>query len=154
VIKNKPHAKKFLGAAVAGPVFREVSDKLMSAETGSFPLAQERLMKLDSVQYFYAGSKKDIRQVADFLQLHYQDSTGNVEWARWYGSIDQSVLNEKKIQKSLVPDVKGMGLKDALYILENMHMKVIAKGVGKVKSQSLQPGSPYSKNEMLTLELD
>jgi cell division protein FtsI (penicillin-binding protein 3) len=154
VIKNKPHAKKFLGAAVAGPVFREVSDKLMSGEMEFFPTAFERPLKIDSVQYYYAGSKKDIRQVADFLQLHYLDSAGNAEWTRWYGSADQTVLNEKKIQKNLVPDVKGMGLKDALFILENMHMKVIAKGVGKVKSQSLQPGSAYAKNEMLTLELD
>jgi cell division protein FtsI (penicillin-binding protein 3) len=154
VIKNKPHAKKFLGAAVAGPVFREVSDKLMSGQMEFFPTAFERPLKIDSVQYYYAGSKKDIGQVADFLQLHYLDSAGNAEWTRWYGSADQTVLNEKKIQKNLVPDVKGMGLKDALFILENMHMKVIAKGVGKVKSQSLQPGSAYAKNEMLTLELD
>jgi cell division protein FtsI (penicillin-binding protein 3) len=126
----------------------------MSGETESFPIAFERPLRLDSQQYYYAGAKRDFGQVADVLQLHFQDSAGNAEWSRWYGYSNQTVLNEKKVQKSLVPDVKGMGLKDALYILENMHMRVIAKGVGKVKSQSLQPGSPYSKNEMLTLELD
>ena len=36
VIKNKPFAKKYLGAAVAGPVFKEVSDKLMSQEIEFF----------------------------------------------------------------------------------------------------------------------
>src|SRR5262249_13034116 len=34
VIKNKPFAKKYLGALVAGPVFREVADHLMSATEG------------------------------------------------------------------------------------------------------------------------
>ena len=154
VIKNKPHAKKFLGAAVAGPVFKEVSDKLMSSEMESFPSDPARPIKVDSIQYYYAGSRHDFSQIADFLQLRYQDSAGKAEWGRWYGSIDQAVMNEKKIQKNLVPDVKGMGLKDALYILENMHMKVSAKGMGKVRSQSLPPGTAISKNELLTLELD
>jgi cell division protein FtsI (penicillin-binding protein 3) len=154
VIKNKPHAKKFLGAQVAGPVFKEVSDKLMSGEMESFPAAAERPVKLDSQQYYYAGAKRDLRRVADVLQLPYEDSSANAEWSRWYGNTNHTVLKEKLVQKNLVPDVKGMGLKDALFILENMHMKVIARGVGKVKSQSLQPGTTYSKNEMLTLELD
>ena len=32
-----------------------------------------------------------------------------------------------------MPDVKGMGLKDALYLLENINIKVIMKGKGKVR---------------------
>ncbi len=59
VIKNKPFAKKYLGAAVAGPVFREVADKLMSMEAltpDSLQLASYTdLLKKDSTVYYYAG---------------------------------------------------------------------------------------------------
>jgi cell division protein FtsI (penicillin-binding protein 3) len=47
-----------------------------------------------------------------------------------------------------------MGLKDALYILENIRLKVVSRGVGKVRSQSLQPGTVFAKNETLILELN
>jgi cell division protein FtsI (penicillin-binding protein 3) len=54
-----------------------------------------------------------------------------------------------------VPDVKGMGLRDALYLLENVNMKVVAKGRGKVRSQSIEPGTALlNKNQNIKLELN
>jgi cell division protein FtsI (penicillin-binding protein 3) len=53
-----------------------------------------------------------------------------------------------------MPDVKGMGLKDALYLLESMDLKVAAKGRGKVRMQSIQPGSALRKNEPVMIQLD
>jgi cell division protein FtsI (penicillin-binding protein 3) len=46
-----------------------------------------------------------------------------------------------------------MGLKDALYLLENIGLKVIVKGKGKVMSQSVVPGSPLAKGTAVVLEL-
>ena len=53
-----------------------------------------------------------------------------------------------------MPDLKGMGLKDALFLLENMNMKVVAKGKGKVSAQSIEPGSLLVKNQNVRLELN
>jgi cell division protein FtsI (penicillin-binding protein 3) len=47
-----------------------------------------------------------------------------------------------------------MGLKDALYILEDMNLKVAVRGMGKVKSQSVMPGTGIIKNQTITLELE
>jgi cell division protein FtsI (penicillin-binding protein 3) len=52
----------------------------------------------------------------------------------------------------MMPNVKGMGLKDALHLLENMGLKVIPRGSGKVTQQSLQAGSGITKG--LTVYLD
>jgi cell division protein FtsI (penicillin-binding protein 3) len=154
VIKNKPFAKKFLGAQVAGPVFKEVADKLMSLEKDLSPGILASTLNRDSGQYYYAGSVPDMRQIAGTLNIVFRDSANRSGWGKWYSSDYQPVLNEKIVQKNLIPDLKGMGLKDALYLLENMHLKVAAKGVGKVKNQSLLPGTPFTKNQTLTLELD
>jgi cell division protein FtsI (penicillin-binding protein 3) len=47
-----------------------------------------------------------------------------------------------------------MGLKDALYLLEGMDLKVAVRGSGRVKAQSLLPGSAYKKNETILIQLD
>jgi cell division protein FtsI (penicillin-binding protein 3) len=52
-----------------------------------------------------------------------------------------------------MPNVKGMGLKDALYLLENVGVKVIAKGKGKVMNQSVPAGTPLSRGFTVVVEL-
>jgi len=53
-----------------------------------------------------------------------------------------------------MPDVKGMGLKDVLFLLENRNVKVFAKGKGKVYAQSVSVGSPLSKGQTVVVELN
>jgi cell division protein FtsI (penicillin-binding protein 3) len=158
VIKNKPFAKKFLGAQVAAPVFKEVADKLMSMElsTGSgLALAAADQVKKDSAQYYYAGDIRDIRRVAQTVRFSFQDSSRpGADWARLYSSHSVAVLNGKSINRNQMPDLKGMGLKDALYILEQMDVKVSPSGIGKVKRQSIAAGTTLQKNQNLILELN
>ena len=151
VIKNKPFAKKFMGALVAGPVFKEVADKLMSADPD--PSAAPALKK-DSSQFYYAGATRDIKEVTKTVGLDYKDSAGKNEWSRLYASATGAVLNKEAVTRQTVPDVKGMGLKDALYLLESANLRVAAKGRGKVTTQSIQPGSALQKNETIFIQLD
>jgi len=51
-------------------------------------------------------------------------------------------------------DLKGMGLKDALYLCESRNISVTARGSGKVRDQSMDPGTPVLKNKKLILELN
>ena len=46
-----------------------------------------------------------------------------------------------------------MGLKDALYILENSGLIVTIKGKGKVLKQSLKPGSVFEPQEAIVIHL-
>ena len=155
VIKNKPFAKKYYGAAVAGPVFKEVADKLMSERGQDSPLpAGAPIWKKDSAQFYYAGSTRDMRQVIQEMGLPCKDSAGKNEWGRLYASNDQPVMHKEMISRQTVPDVKGMGLKDALYLLETMDLRVAAKGRGKVKTQSMAPGTALAKNQTIMLELN
>ena len=54
---------------------------------------------------------------------------------------------------SVVPDLKGMGLRDALYLLEERKLKVQVKGKGKVVSQSIPPGTTVQPKQSITIEL-
>jgi cell division protein FtsI (penicillin-binding protein 3) len=151
VIKNKPFAKVYYGAKVAGPVFKELADKLMS-ET-SDPM-EATILKKDSSQFYYAGSTREMKQVMNTIGLVYRDSSIKSEWSHLYASNYQTVLNKDMVSRQTIPNVKGMGLKDALYLLESMDLRVSAKGRGKVKTQSMEPGTALQKNETITLQLN
>ncbi len=158
VIRNKPFAKKYLGALVAGPVFREVADKLMSMEPLSCDsnqlAAYTWLMKKDSGAYYYSGATEEIKKIMYSLHIPYADSSRDKKWSGIYGEKDQPLIKAKNEEAHRVPDVKGMGLKDALYLLESSKFQVVTKGSGKVKQQSIAPGTLVSKNQKLILELN
>ena len=152
VIKNKPFARKYYGALVAGPVFKEVADKLyaMNAEKSNHSLFS---FTKDSSAYYYAGATDDLKKVMGELNISYKDSVNENDWSRLYAVNFNPVLNHQAVPKSVMPDVKGMGLKDALYLLENVNAKVIIKGRGKVRTQSIVPGASLAKNQVVTIEL-
>ncbi len=159
VIKNKPHAKKFLAADVAAPVFRELADKLMSTDPSmsTDPAANAITWKKDSSQFYYAGTTGELKEVMQVFGLNYKDSAGKNQWARLYSGNTgngQPVLNKGNLSGQVMPDVKGMGLKDALYALENRNIKCVPSGRGKVKGQSVPPGLALQKNETVFIQLN
>jgi cell division protein FtsI (penicillin-binding protein 3) len=67
---------------------------------------------------------------------------------------NHAVLKGHEVPVNRMPDLRGMGLKDAVFLLESMQMKVSAKGKGKIKQQSINPGTGINKNQKVTLELN
>jgi cell division protein FtsI (penicillin-binding protein 3) len=57
------------------------------------------------------------------------------------------------IQVDMVPNVKGMGLKDALFLLESRGLQVEFKGRGNVKGQSIDAGTKISKGQKIIIQL-
>jgi cell division protein FtsI (penicillin-binding protein 3) len=154
VIKNKPFAKKYYGAAIAGPVFKEVSDKLFALNINSEKNKSNYSPSKDSSNYYYAGASADIKHVMNKLQIAYADSLKNSDWSRVYAVNYSSVLKGQEVSKTTMPDLRGMGLRDAVYLLESMNLKVIAKGKGRIRQQSINPGAGFSKNQKVILELN
>lgn len=154
VIKNKPFATVYYGAKVAGPVFKEIADKLYAQNIDESRGIKQLALKKDSSDYLYAGATEDIKEVLEKLNIKYKDSSGRDEWSRMYAVNYQPVLNDENEPNSTMPDVRGMGLKDVLYLLENRHLKVVFHGKGKVNSQSIEPGTPVSSHQTVILELN
>jgi len=64
------------------------------------------------------------------------------------------VLKSESVSKNIMPDLKHMTLKDALYLLENLDLHVAVKGRGKVVAQDVLPGTPVRKKQTITLLLN
>jgi cell division protein FtsI (penicillin-binding protein 3) len=70
------------------------------------------------------------------------------------GHAELDLIYNTKELITKVPDVTGLGLKDAVYLLENMGLKVQAKGRGKVIYQSLAQNSDYHKGQSINIQLN
>ena len=65
-----------------------------------------------------------------------------------------TLTRETGYAKGSVPDVTGMGARDAVYALESRGVRVRLQGRGKVKTQSLPPGHKIRKGETCSLGLE
>lgn len=152
VIRSKPHAAVHYGGTLAGPVFREVATKVYAMYVNKKSPALYAVKK-DSASFFYAGGTADIKNVYNTLQVGYADSAVKGDWSNVSAANYKPVIKPNTIRKQVMPDVRGMGLKDALYLLENMGLKVSVKGRGKVTNQSVGAGTALVKGTAVVLEL-
>lgn len=144
VIKTKPHAALHYGGQLAAPVFKEVAVKLFALYVNDRS-ANYASMKVDSTLYRYEGSTNDMRTVLNGLNLKYTEANRNTGWGILSAGQQQTSIEGYAIDMKTMPDVKGLGLKDALYLLENLGIKVEVKGKGKVIAQSVEAGTGISK---------
>ena len=152
VIRTKPHAALHYGGQLAAPVFREIATKLyaMYVNKKTTPVYD---VKKDSTVYYYTGNTNDVKNIYNTLKISYNDSVKQANWSSVYADNFQPVLKERNINSSLMPDIKGLGLKDAIYLLENRGLKIQAKGKGKVLVQSVQAGTTLAKGMTVYVEL-
>lgn len=152
LIKTRPHAVLHYGGQLAAPVFKEVANKLYA---GYVQLKRStRLAAVpDSQQRRYIGYTPDIKKVLNTLALGHHDSAQGTSWSAVRTGGSQPVVQPVAVVKKVVPDVRQMTLKDALYLLESRNIKVVAKGRGKVQAQDILPGTPVTKNQTITLLL-
>ncbi len=152
VVKNRPRAANYYGGTVAAPVFREIADHLYKYIIELQPPLQ-LAPRIDSMMYTFGGFKTEVKQLANQFQFAWQDPfPGN--WRTASLRNNQVQVQPVLAGSSVIPDVKGMGLKDALYVLETAGLRVQVQGKGKVTQQSLVAGTPVSKEQPIILYLN
>ncbi len=155
VVIHRPKGGKYYGSAVAAPVFKELADKIYATRLEF----HENSSKPDSLALANAvvpiskdGSAKELNTVYKALQI--QSIGASQTYASTKSEHGKVVLTERgNSKKGTVPNVVGMGLRDALFLLEQEGIKVQIIGVGTVKKQSTTPGAPSKSNPYITIEL-
>ncbi len=155
VIVNRAHAPVFYGATVAGPVFKEIADRLYSSYIRHTMIAVAQQKKADSAAFSFAGMKQDMAFISSKLNMPYADSTQSTDqWIDMNGKNAVVVLNKKSFDPHTMPRLKGLGLKDAVYLCENIGLKVNVKGRGKVAVQSIVAGQPVARGQLINVALN
>jgi cell division protein FtsI (penicillin-binding protein 3) len=152
VIKNKPMAKKYYGAQIAGPVFREIADKLYTIDQKLYT-SYKHVKYNDSAKATWKGSDGDFKIINSGVNIKITDSVKSGKWASMSNGGQRYVVREHNVQNNIMPDLSGFGLKDALTLLEKQQLQVIATGKGKVTAQSIQPGIATQRGQTIYLTL-
>ncbi len=159
VLISRPRKENYYASKVALPVFKEIADKVYASA-----LNLHRELKFvepsftQDLPLITMSDKSDVKVVLDQVKLssHFHNDSIHQDETDWV--IGSAQDNSIAIQPVLVsagkmPDVRGMGAKDALYILERKGVKVNIQGLGRVKKQSVSPGTPLRKYQNIQLQL-
>jgi cell division protein FtsI (penicillin-binding protein 3) len=150
VVINDPK-NGYYGALVAGPVFREIADKVYSSDLEMQQNVPTRYVGNTQLPKVKTGNLKAVQQVYSKLgvkPLYASNTPRAVDTSNGIPS------QEIKYKRGTVPSVTGMGLSDALYVLGNAGYKTTVRGSGVVARQSVTGGSIIPKGSRITLELE
>lgn len=152
VVRTKPFAASHFGGTVAAPVFREIALKAYALFVDRKDASQFAINR-DSSLYYYAGYGPDIQKVYRTLSVGFTDSIQQASWGKAYAENGKAVIKSQPVRQQVMPNVRGMALKDALFLLENMGVRVQVKGKGRIVAQSIPPGTALDRPLQLLLEL-
>lgn len=153
VLRTKKGSNNYYGGQIALPVFKEVANRLFAINMHNVnSIAQQQkvnevlaVKSIKGSEYDVLAQKLKILKKAvntpNWIQHIQTDSMGNFTYSNFIN------------YKNAVPDVNGMGLKDAIYLLEKIGLKVVPVGKGKVVTQSILPGSKFNKGQKITIQL-
>lgn len=155
VIQNSSESKHVYGASVSGPVFKEIADKLYATKIANKPFNPTEVLP-DNYVYQFSGMKKDLNNILDAFNYNKTDSSASAKWRTTFLQDGHAKLLADPVaaETDKMPDVSGMGLKDAVYLLENMGLKVSASGRGKVVYQSIAQNTDFKKGESIKIQLN
>ncbi len=153
VVVNAPSNDVYYAAQVAGPIFKEIADKVYATsleihKSMEAPAGTE----LKNIPLVKGASGKEAVLLYRELGICPVMQNTAAEWVTAARKDSLISLNEKK-KTNGVPDVTGMGIKDAVYILENYGLRVKINGRGSITGQSLEPGSKAEKGTEIILQL-
>ena len=142
----------YYGSTVAGPVFKEIADRIYASDMQMYNDLSDHFVGNTTNPEAKAGQSKAVKQVYNSLGIKalYASKTD------YYTTVDTSngiAYEDFSAVKGVMPNVKGMGLKDALYILGNVGLKTRVKGSGRVIGQSILAGSKIGKGLLVQIEL-
>ena len=130
----------YYGILLAGPVANNIMTYI-HANDPTLHAEVERAPAPYSPKKIKAGNSDDVNEISRRLSAHHSTADKGKEWSK--ASIDvggNSTVSGMEFELGTVPDVRGMGLSDALYLLESVGLTVTHSGYGAVRTQSIDPG--------------
>lgn len=152
VVVNNPKSGKYSGAQIAAPIFKNISDRIYSTHIKVQPALH--VASLPQVPGILKGDLQKTKLVLNELGISSKvlpsDSgvitkVGYIESTKEAHSLKLKAL---MVTPGFMPDLKGMGLRDALKILSELGLKVNYVGYGRITEQSPAPKTKISENTL------
>lgn len=154
VVISNPMGGKYYGASVSAPVFKEIAEKVYATELGitdetaNYPANADKYTKASMAWY------EDVNEYCTMAGVRMVDAELNSEWVKVSHSVNGGVaMKSVELDDETVPDLTGMNVMDAVYLIESMGWKVSFSGRGLVESQSVKAGTKLEKGKTISLKL-
>lgn len=147
-----PGSSRYYGIDLAGPVASDIMEYIYTKDPSLHYVLEESAVAQRPTS-LKAGKSRDLKHLGKAHTEQVVDNSNGSEWSKSTTSADgKTAITAIEVGESRVPDVRGMGLSDALYLLESCGLKVTHTGSGAVKSQSIPAGRDINKSD-LTIHL-
>lgn len=154
VVVTGPSNNVYYGNVVAGSVFKDIADRVYAAGYNHPDIEIDHQIP-DSRQLpqTKGGRKDELERVLKDLDFDIQNRKLNTQWVSAKAGEESVQFKAKHFPEGIVPDVRGLGAKDAVSILDAAGLNVVISGVGRVVQQSIPGGQTYRKGATIYLRL-
>nr|WP_262919029.1 penicillin-binding protein [Tunicatimonas sp. TK19036] len=154
IVINNPKGYQQYGSDVAAPVFKEIADKIYATDLSLHEPLPVQFARAEGIfPVIQAGNRDDLQEICTALDIQQLSTDDASEWVRAQPVNQLIRWKQEAVNQSQMPNLEGMTLRDALYLLEQRGLRVEYKGTGRVTKQSLSPGESLKKGNTVWLEL-
>ena len=152
VVVNNPKSGKYSGAQIAAPIFKNISDRIYSTHIKVQPALY--VASLPEVPGILKGDLQKTKLVLNELGISSNvlpSDSGVITKVVYVESTKEAhslKLKPVMVTTGFMPDLKGMGLRDALKILSDLGLKVNYVGYGRITEQSPAPKTKINENTL------
>ena len=152
-VRNNASRGAYYGAGVSGPVVRDIIYSLYTMESEWRNPIEPKSVPHRPTQV-KGGNTEQMREVASELDMAFTtDVRRGWSLAEVDDSTQRAEFSEVATDQNKMPRVVGMGLKDAIYLLESRGLRVGVTGHGRVTSQSVAAGAAVRRGDYVQLVL-
>lgn len=159
VIVNAPSGDVYYGGAVAGPIFKQIADRVFATELDIHAPVNMLAVASAQMPHVKKGLAGPTMIATRSLLIDVKNTQdlqpgGFVALEAGEKNLSASALDpDKQLRSGVMPDLTGMPAPDVLFLLENRGYRVKLKGSGAVVKQSILPGTKINKDVEIQLEL-
>ena len=153
VVIDDPVGYNKMAADVAAPVFKEIADKIYASDAEMHKEVELKQNHSPRLPHRVAGHHEDLKTVFNTAGVSNHKTFESASFV--VASVNGNSIKWKDCPNKvgLMPDVHGMTLKDALYLIENEGCKVKFIGSGRVRVQSPAAQARIEKGSTVYLRL-
>lgn len=144
------------GGLMAGSVFGKIAERVYAKDL-RFDIRSAIDSTTNVIPPVKAGEMNEALLVLNDLKVPVQKQFAGQkkkeQWGHTQAAPSAVILQDQEPASGTVPSVVGMGVKDAVYLLESKGLKVRLNGVGRVRNQSIASGSRIVKGQTIALTL-
>lgn len=153
VVVNAPSRDVYYGNLVAGPIFKEIADKVYATSIEIHDeLTPQPITSLTRIPVAKNGDYHDLQTIYQSIGVP-SKVHNEADFVVAITGKENVELYGRKYSKHMIPNVQGMDVKDAIHLLENLGVGVEVSGKGTVKKQSIPSGRIIEKGMTIKLEL-